>query len=57
MKNLEPLAIFVRIAEMGSFTRAADSLGIRKGRASNVVRELEAQMGYACCTARPARCS
>lgn len=44
MKNLEPLAIFVRIAEMGSFTRAADSLGIRKGRASNVVRELEAQM-------------
>ena len=44
MKNLEPLAIFVRIAEMGSFTRAADSLGIQKGRASNVVRELEAQM-------------
>ena len=45
MKNLEALAIFVRIAEMGSFTRAADSLGIQKGRASNVVRELEAQMG------------
>lgn len=45
MQNLEALAIFVRIAEMGSFTHAAESLGIQKGRASNVVRELEQQMG------------
>lgn len=45
MQNLEALAIFVRIAEMGSFTHAAESLGIQKGRASNVVRELEAQVG------------
>lgn len=45
MRNLEALAIFVRVAEMGSFTHAAESLGIQKGRASNVVRELEAQMG------------
>ena len=45
MQNLESLAIFVRIAEMGSFTHAAASLGIQKGRASNVVRELEQQMG------------
>lgn len=37
--------IFVRIAEMGSFTHAAASLGIQKGRASNVVRQIEAQMG------------
>ncbi|MET0323482.1 MAG: LysR family transcriptional regulator [Duganella sp.] len=45
MHNLEALAIFVRIAEMGSFTHAAQSLGIQKGRASNVVRALEAQLG------------
>jgi len=45
MHNLEPLTIFVRIAEMGSFTHAAESLGIQKGRASNVVRQLEAQLG------------
>lgn len=45
MQNLEALAIFIRIAEMGSFTHAAESLGIQKGRASNVVRELEEQMG------------
>lgn len=45
MQSLDALAIFVRIADMGSFTRAAASLGIQKGRASNVVRELEAQVG------------
>lgn len=45
MHNLEALAIFMRIAEMGSFTHAAQSLGIQKGRASNVVRALEAQLG------------
>jgi len=45
MHNLEALAIFVRVAEMGSFTHAAESLGIQKGRASNVVRQLEAKLG------------
>lgn len=45
MKNLEALLIFARVAEMQSFTRAAESLGIRKGRASVVVRELEQQVG------------
>lgn len=45
MQNLQALAIFVRIAERGSFTHAAESLGIQKGRASNVVRALEAQVG------------
>jgi DNA-binding transcriptional LysR family regulator len=44
MYKLEALAIFVRIAEMGSFTHAAESLGIQKGRASNVVRQMEAQL-------------
>lgn len=45
MQNLDNLAIFVRISEMGSFTHAAESLGIQKGRASNVVRQLENQVG------------
>ena len=30
MQNLEPILIFITVAEMGSFTRAADSLGIQK---------------------------
>jgi DNA-binding transcriptional LysR family regulator len=45
MQDLESLAIFVRIAEMASFTHAAQSLGIQKGRASNVVRRIEASVG------------
>lgn len=45
MKNLEALTIFARVAEMKSFTQAAESLGIQKGRASLVVRELEKETG------------
>ena len=45
MQNLEPILIFVTVAEMGSFTRAADSLGIQKGRASTAVRKLEEDVG------------
>ena len=45
MQNLEPLLIFITVADMGSFTRAADSLGIQKGRASTVVRKLEDDVG------------
>jgi DNA-binding transcriptional LysR family regulator len=45
LHNLEPLLIFIRVAEMGSFTRAADSLGIQKGRASTAVRKLEEDVG------------
>ena len=45
MQNLEPILIFITVAEMGSFTRAADSLGIQKGRASTAVRKLEEAVG------------
>ena len=45
MQNLEPVLIFIRVAEMGSFTQAADSLGIQKGRASTAVRRLEEDVG------------
>ena len=45
MQNLEPIRIFITVADMGSFTRAADSLGIQKGRASTAVRKLEEDVG------------
>ena len=46
MQNLEPILIFLTVAEMGSFTRAADKcLGIQKGRASTAVRKLEEDVG------------
>ena len=45
MQNLEPILIFITVAEMRSFTHAADSLGIQKGRASTAVRKLEKDVG------------
>ena len=45
MQNLEPILIFITVAEMGSFTHAAESLGIQKGRASMAVRKLEEDVG------------
>jgi DNA-binding transcriptional LysR family regulator len=45
MQSHESLVIFIRVAETGSFTRAADSLGIQKGRASTAVRRLEEEVG------------
>jgi DNA-binding transcriptional LysR family regulator len=45
MQNLEPIRIFITVAEMGSFTQAANSLGIQKGRASTAVRKLEEDLG------------
>ena len=45
MQSLELILIFITVADMGSFTRAADSLGIQKGRASTAVRKLEDNLG------------
>ena len=45
LQNLETILIFITVAEMGSFTRAAQSLGIQKGRASTAVRRLEEELG------------
>ena len=45
MRILETILIFARVAEAGSFTRAADGLGIQKGRASTAVRKLEDELG------------
>ncbi len=36
---------FVQVAELGSFTRAADRLGLPKSRVSASVQQLEAQLG------------
>lgn len=47
MQNLDALLIFARVAEMTSFTRAAESLGIQKGRVSTVIRGLEQDLGVA----------
>ncbi|EWY36912.1 LysR family transcriptional regulator [Skermanella stibiiresistens SB22] len=47
MHDLDALQIFARVAEMASFTKAAKSLGIHKGRVSTTVRQLEVDVGAA----------
>jgi DNA-binding transcriptional LysR family regulator len=43
--ELEAVRIFVKVAELGSFTRAGEQLGLSKTRVSIRVQELEAEVG------------
>ena len=43
--DLEAVRVFVRVAELGNFTRASEQLGLSKARASIRVQELEAELG------------
>jgi DNA-binding transcriptional LysR family regulator len=45
MNRIEAMHIFVRVAELASFTKAADSLGLPKASTSTAVQHLEAQLG------------
>jgi DNA-binding transcriptional LysR family regulator len=43
--DLESVRVFLRVAELASFTKAAEQLGLSKSRASLRVRALEEQLG------------
>ena len=43
--DLHELRVFATVAELASFSRAADQLGLAKGRVSTAVQQLEAQVG------------
>ena len=45
MNRLDAMQAFVRVAEMASFTHAADSLGLPKASVSTAVQQLEAWLG------------
>jgi DNA-binding transcriptional LysR family regulator len=45
MNQLDAMRVFVRVAELASFTRAADSLGLPKASTSTAVRRLETLLG------------
>jgi DNA-binding transcriptional LysR family regulator len=45
MNRLEAMQIFVRVAELASFTQAADSLGLPKASISTAVKQLEGLLG------------
>ena len=43
--ELDALRTFTKVAELASFTRAAEQLGLQKGRVSTIVSQLESQLG------------
>ena len=43
--HLDAVRAFVRVAELGSFTRASEQLGLSKARVSLRIQELEAELG------------
>ena len=45
MISLDRIHIFTRVAELASFTQAADALGLPKASVSNAVQQLEAALG------------
>jgi DNA-binding transcriptional LysR family regulator len=45
MNRLDAMQAFVRVAELASFTRAADSLGLPKASVSTAVQQLESSLG------------
>ncbi|GEJ58415.1 LysR family transcriptional regulator [Anaeromyxobacter diazotrophicus] len=43
--TIDGLRMFVKVAELGSFTRAAEQLGLSKARVSTAVQGLESELG------------
>lgn len=45
MDKFKAIEVFVRVVDLGSFTRAADTLAIPKATVSTLLQELESQLG------------
>lgn len=45
MNQLDAMRVYLRVAELASFTEAADSLGLAKANVSSAVQQLEAMLG------------
>ncbi|STQ42479.1 Ben and cat operon transcriptional regulator [Ewingella americana] len=45
MDKIQSMQVFVRVAEMNSFTRAAESLSLPKASVSRLIQQLESQLG------------
>jgi DNA-binding transcriptional LysR family regulator len=60
--DLRRLEVFAKVAELGSFSRAADALFLTQPTVSEHVRALEDELGVQlldrlCCSATPDACS
>lgn len=45
MDRFDAMQLFVRIVELGSFTRAAEQLGLQRATATQAIQQLEARLG------------
>lgn len=45
MDRFEAMRLFTRIVELGSFSRAAEQLGLGRASATQVIKQLEQRLG------------
>ena len=45
MDRLQAMRLFTRIVELGSFSRAAEQLGLPRASATQIIQQLEAHLG------------
>jgi len=45
MELLQSMQVFVRVAELGSFTKAADATQLGRPQVTRAIQELEASLG------------
>lgn len=57
MDRLDSMRVFLRVAETGSFTKAADLLDMPRATVSAAVQQLERNSAAGCCIAPPGRSS
>ena len=53
MLNLQRTAMFIAVADTGSFTAAAEAMGLTKAVVSFHIRQLEEELGVTCCCEPP----
>ena len=45
MDRFQAMRLFTRIVELGSFSRAAENLGLPRASATQIIKQLEAHLG------------